>query len=128
LLQFLTYAFAVAIGFNFSSSLAWRQFVLLAASLGFLAFFSVRPGAFLSLAAFLLFGFLSLRLIQAGGTRSFVPLLVVTIVSFTWLKKYAFIPSLLFLHATYVTLGLSFIFFRVLHLIIDVRAPRPTLP
>jgi alginate O-acetyltransferase complex protein AlgI len=106
---------------------AWRQFVLLAASIGFLAFFSHRPAAFVPLAAFLLFGFLSLRLMQAGATRLFVPLLIVAIVSFIWLKKYAFIPSSLFLHATYVTLGLSYIFFRVLHLVIDARAPHSTL-
>jgi alginate O-acetyltransferase complex protein AlgI len=65
---------------------------------------------------------------QAGATRLFVPLLLVAIVSFIWLKKYAFIPSSLFLHATYVTLGLSYIFFRVLHLVIDARPPHSTLP
>jgi len=106
---------------------AWRQFVLLAASIGFLAFFSQRPAAFIPLAAFLLFGFLSLRLMQVGATRLFVPLLIVTIGSFIWLKKYAFIPSSLFLHATYLTLGLSYIFFRVLHLVIDARTPHSTL-
>ena len=108
--------------------MAWRQFVLLAASIGFLAFFSHRPAAFVPLAAFLLFGFLSLRLMQAGATRLFVPLLIVAIVSFIWLKKYAFIPSSLLLHTTYATLGLSYIFFRVLHLIIDARSPHTTLP
>jgi D-alanyl-lipoteichoic acid acyltransferase DltB (MBOAT superfamily) len=45
-----------------------------------------------------------------------------------WLKKYAFLPSSLYLRAPYVTLGLSYIFFRVLHLIIDARSPHTTLP
>lgn len=118
---------AVVIVSNIRPSVAWRQFVLLVASIGFLGFFSHRPAEFLPLAAFLLFGFLSLRLTQAGATRLFVPLLIVAIASFIWLKKYAFIPSLLFLHATYVTLGLSYIFFRVLHLVIDARTPHITL-
>lgn len=113
--------------FNFRPSVAWRQFVLLAASIGFLGFFSHRPAEFIPLAAFLLFGFISLRLMQAGATRLFVPLLIVGIASFIWLKKYAFIPSSLFLRAPYVTLGMSFIFFRVLHLIIDARANHSTL-
>ena len=127
-LQFLAYALAVVILFNIRPSVAWRQFVLLVASIGFLGFFSHRPADFLPLAAFLLFGFLSLRLMQAGATRLFVPLLVVAIVSFIWLKKYAFVPSSLFLRAPYVTLGLSYIFFRVLHLVIDARARHTSLP
>jgi alginate O-acetyltransferase complex protein AlgI len=127
-LQFLAFAFAAVLIFNLSRAVAWRQSVLLASSIGFLGFFSRRPAAFLPLAAFLLFGFLSLRLMQAGATRLFVPILIVGIVSFVWLKKYAFVPSSLFLRAPYVTLGFSYIFFRVLHLIIDSRAPHTTLP
>jgi D-alanyl-lipoteichoic acid acyltransferase DltB (MBOAT superfamily) len=126
-LRFLAYALAVAVVFNFRLSVPWRQFVLLAASIGFLGFFSHRPAEFVPLAAFLLFGFLSLRLMQAGATRLFVPLVIVAIVSFIWLKKYAFIPSGLFLRGPYVTLGLSYMFFRVLHLIIDARSNHTTL-
>ena len=97
--------------FNIGPSVAWRQFVLLAASIVFLGFFPTRPAEFVPLAAFLLFGFLSLRLMQAGATGLFVPLVIVAIVSFIWLKKYAFLPSSLFLRAPYVTLGLSYILF-----------------
>jgi alginate O-acetyltransferase complex protein AlgI len=127
-LQFFTFAFAAVLIFNLSRAVAWRQSVLLASSIGFLGFFSRRPAAFVPLAAFLLFGFLSLRLMQAGATRLFVPVLIIGIVSFVWLKKYAFVPSSLFLRAPYVTLGLSYIFFRILHLIIDARARHSTLP
>ncbi len=127
-LQFLAFAVAVVLVFNLSRAVAWRQSVLLAASIGFLGFFSRRPAAFIPLAVFLLFGFLSLRLMQAGATRLFVPVLIVGIVSFIWLKKYAFVPSALFLRAPYISLGLSYIFFRVLHLIIDARSRYTTLP
>lgn len=120
-LQFLVYAFAVVLVFNLSRSIAWRQFVLLAASAAFLCFFSHDPLAFLPLAAFLVYGFLSLRLMQAKKTNAFVPLLLLGIAAFMWLKKYAFIPASLFLHHPYLTLGLSYIFFRALHLIIDAR-------
>jgi len=126
-LRFLAYALAVAVVFNFRLSVGWRQIVLLAASIGFLGFFSYRPADFVPLAAFLLFGFVSLRLMQAGASGLFVPLMIVGIIAFAWLKKYAFIPPSLFLHYPYVTLGLSYIFFRVLQLIIDARSRSATL-
>ncbi len=119
--QFLSYAFAVVLVFNLSGSVAWRQFVLLAASVGFLGFFSLHPLAFVPLAAFLAYGFASLRLMQAKKTNLYAPLLILGIVAFMWLKKYAFLPGALFLHHPYLTLGLSYIFFRALHLIIDAR-------
>lgn len=119
--ELLAYAAVVVIVFNVSKSIAWRQSVLLAASIAFLGFFSLHPLAFLPLAAFLGFGFISLRVMQAGKTRAFVPMLIISIVVFVWLKKYAFISPYLFLHYPYVTLGLSYIFFRVLHLMIDAH-------
>ena len=119
--QFLAYAFAVVVVFNVSRSVTWKKLVLLAASLVFLGFFAPRPLTILPLVAFLAFGFVSLRLMQAGKTYAFVPLLVLGIGAFTWLKQYAFMPASLFLHYPYVVLGLSYIFFRVLHLIIDAR-------
>jgi alginate O-acetyltransferase complex protein AlgI len=119
--QFLAYAFAVILVFNISRSVAWRQFALLAASVGFLGFFSLQPLAFLPLAAFLAYGFASMRLMQAKKANLYAPLLLLGIAAFMWLKKYSFIPAVLFLHHPYLTLGLSYIFFRALHLIIDAR-------
>ena len=121
-LQFLAYSFAVVVLFNLFRSAAWRQFVLLVASIGFLLCFSQHGAEFLPLTAFLAFGFVSLRVIQSGKTGAFLPLLIVAIAAFMWLKKYAFIPSGLFLQHPYLTLGFSYIFFRVLRLIIDARS------
>jgi D-alanyl-lipoteichoic acid acyltransferase DltB (MBOAT superfamily) len=120
-LQFLAYSFAVILLFNLFRSAVWRQLVLLVASIGFLLCFSQHLAEFLPLAAFLAFGFVSLRVIQSGKTGAFLPLLIVAIGAFMWLKKYAFIPSVLFLQHPYLMLGFSYIFFRVLHLIIDAR-------
>lgn len=120
-LQFLAYSFVVIIVFNLFRSAACRQFVLLVASIGFLLCFSQHPVEFLPLVAFLAFGFVSLRVIQAGRTGAFLSLLIVAIGAFVWLKKYAFMPSVLFLQHPYLMLGFSYIFFRILHLIIDAR-------
>ncbi|MDQ2773930.1 MAG: hypothetical protein M3Y57_03225 [Acidobacteriota bacterium] len=121
-LEFLGFALAVVIVFNLGRSVAWRQAILLIASICFLGFFSLNPVSWLPLVAFLAFGFASLRLMQKGAKRAaFVPLLVGGIAAFVWLKKYSFVPSPLFLPFPYITLGLSYIFFRVLHLIIDSK-------
>jgi alginate O-acetyltransferase complex protein AlgI len=121
-LEFVAYGLAIALVSNVHQSVAWRQFVLLAGSLGFLAFFTLDPLAFLPLAGFLAFGFVGVRVIQSRSKRAFVPLLLLGILAFVWLKKYAFIPAALFLSHPYLTLGLSYIFFRVLHLIIDAHS------
>jgi D-alanyl-lipoteichoic acid acyltransferase DltB (MBOAT superfamily) len=41
------------------------------------------------------------------------------ILVYIWLKKYVFLPPGIFLHSPYFTVGLSYIFFRVLHLLIE---------
>ena len=38
---------------------------------------------------------------------------------FIWLKRYTFIPHALLLPTGYMTIGLSYIFFRVMHLVVD---------
>jgi D-alanyl-lipoteichoic acid acyltransferase DltB (MBOAT superfamily) len=127
-LQFLAYACGAAILFNLSRKLAWRQGVLLLVSVGFLTFFSSDIRAFVPLVAFILLGFVGLRLMQAGATFLFWPLVIAALGTFVWLKEYGFVPASLFLQYPYVTLGLSYILFRVLHLIIDSRSQYSALP
>jgi D-alanyl-lipoteichoic acid acyltransferase DltB (MBOAT superfamily) len=121
-LQFLTFAFVVVILHNLSGSAAWRQAVLLGASLWFLASFSASPQAYVPLIAFLTIGYIGVRAMQSTrGARAYAPLLLSVIAVFFWLKHYAFIPRSLFLHFPYLTVGFSYILFRVLHLIVDAR-------
>jgi alginate O-acetyltransferase complex protein AlgI len=121
--QFLAFAVLVILFLNFKArSVAWRQTVLLTASLCFLAFFSNSPMAYVPLAGFLAFGYVGLRTMQRRFHRTGYALFVIgTIGAFVWLKKYTFVPSLLFLPFPYLTLGLSYVFFRVLHLIIEAH-------
>ena len=118
-LPFLGYSLLVVLVFNASRALAWRQGVLLVASLYFLATFAGAWQAFLPLAGFLAFGFISVRALQSARTRRVWPFLVTGVAVFIWLKKYTILPDAGLLHFSYVTIGLSYIFFRVLHLIID---------
>ena len=119
---FIAFSAAVVIAYNLSRLSAWRQIVLLFANLVFLATFSLDPKSYLPFAAFLIFGYLGVQLIRGYGRFTFWPVIAATILAFIWLKKYSFLPASSFLHFLYVTIGLSYIFFRVLHLQIDTSA------
>jgi D-alanyl-lipoteichoic acid acyltransferase DltB (MBOAT superfamily) len=101
---------------------AWRRTVLLLANLGFLTTFFPGLQAGIPFAVFLIAGYLGLRLIRWRPRTAFVPILIGTIAAFVWLKKYAFVPAGLTLHFAYGTVGLSYILFRVLHLMIDTSS------
>ncbi len=119
-LPFLGFAAAAALLFNLGAAAWWRKAVLLAVNVVFLASFSHDPSAFLPFAGFLALGFATQRWTREGSApRLFVALLVVTLTAFFWLKRYSFIPSATFLPFPYVLVGLSYVFFRVVHLIID---------
>ena len=124
-IPFLGFAAIAALIFNLGTAPWWRQAILLAVNLAFLASFSQDPLAFLPFAGFLALGFAAQEMVQEGTAREgralrrFVALLLVTLVGFVWLKRYSFVPSATFVPFPYVQVGLSYVFFRVLHLIID---------
>lgn len=120
--QFIAVALLVALLVNVSQDRRWRSGVMLVANLAFLASFAHTPLALVPFAGFVAAGFLGQRWAQAraGASRVLLPALIITALAvFFWLKRYTFIPSGLFLPTAYVTVGLSYVFFRVLHLIID---------
>ena len=119
-LQFLGFA-AVAAGlYNLNSSIAWRQVTLALANLLFLATFATSPGAFLPLLGFLALGYLGIQVAgKVDASLLFWAVVLLLITAFVWLKKYAFLPSHSYLQFTYLTVGLSYILFRVLHVMID---------
>jgi len=112
--QFVLFGLAAALISNFSRSRVWRSVVLLVVSIVFLGLLAHNPIVFLPLIGFLLLGYAGLLLIERGWSRSIVWSIV-----YIWLKKYTFLPESIFLHSPYFTLGLSYILFRVLHLLIE---------
>lgn len=121
-LQFLVFGALAACLYNVFRPVWWRQGMLLLANLYFLTTFSKDIRAFVPFAAFLLAGYWGIQAAQRAQTRRwFVPSLVAMIAAFIWLKKYAFLPSGSFLHFAYVTIGMSYILFRVLHVMIDAH-------
>jgi alginate O-acetyltransferase complex protein AlgI len=117
---FLLFAAAAALVFNLRTAEWWRRTVLLVVNIAFLASFSRNPISYLPFAGFIAFGFMAQRITREGSTpRLYVVLLVVTVAAFFWLKHYSFVPSATFIPFPYVLIGLSYVFFRVLHLMID---------
>ena len=117
---FLLFALVGAIAFHLLPWRAWRQAVMLVVNLCFFASFAPHhPLAYIPFAAFLLLGYVGL---WRGANRLTGWFAVCSIlVMFFWLKRYTFIPSQLFIDHPYVTIGLSYVFFRVLHLAIDAH-------
>lgn len=125
-LQFVAFGLVVAIISNFSRSAWWRSMVLMAASIVFVGLAAHSPLLLLPLAGFLLLGYGALVLLQRGSSRALAWIVITVIFTYIWLKKYTFLPHGMFLRSPYTTLGLSYIFFRVLHLLIETgdRAER----
>ncbi|MCU1250743.1 MAG: rane bound O-acyl transferase family protein [Edaphobacter sp.] len=118
-LQFLFFGLAVALVSNFSRARAWRSIVLLFASFIFLGLLAHGAVVLLPLAGFLLFGYGGLILLQRGWSRSMVWTILAVLLAYIWLKKYTFLPASILLHHYFFALGLSYVFFRVLHLLIE---------
>ena len=117
--QFVLFGLVAALVSNFSRSRVWRSIVLMLASIVFLGLLARNPIVFLPFAGFLLLGYVCLRMIEHGWPRSMAWSILAVILIYIWLKKYTFLPEGIFLHSPYFTLGLSYIFFRVLHLSIE---------
>lgn len=118
--EFLGFAAAVALLVHLSDSPRWRRAILVLANLGFVLSFTHDPIKLAPFAALLALGFVSLKLMESYRSRAiFVPLLCSLLLMFFWLKRYAFIPPGDLLTFSYFAVGMSYVFFRVLHLVID---------
>jgi alginate O-acetyltransferase complex protein AlgI len=121
-LSFLGLALTVALVSRLRRTIWWYRTVFFVANLCFLSTFSLSPLAYVPLCGFVGAGYVALRVVQSvDSPRVFWTLLAAVIATFFWLKKYSFIPAAVFIDRTYITIGLSYIFFRVIHLMIDAH-------
>ena len=122
--QFIVFGLSAAWVSNFSNSRLWRSIVLMLSSFIFICLLSPSAVMLLPLAGFLILGYAGLLVLERGR-RGFLMWTVLSVVfGYVWLKKYSFLPSGSFLRFHYFTLGLSYIFFRVLHLLIETGESR----
>ncbi len=117
--QFIIFGLAVAILSNLSRSPIWRSSVLALASVVFLGLLARQPMVLVPLIGFLLLGYAGIALQRPGRSKLMAASILIVSLAYIWLKKYTFLPDSIFLKHPYFTLGLSYIFFRVLHVLIE---------
>jgi D-alanyl-lipoteichoic acid acyltransferase DltB (MBOAT superfamily) len=116
-LVFLAFATVAAIAHGLFASVRWRLAVLFVVNIAFLLSFSHDPRELAPYLAFLLVGYGLIRLIGRGiGGVGLAGCVAVILLFYAWLKQYGFFPHDLFLSFNYATVGLSYVFFRVLSL------------
>jgi alginate O-acetyltransferase complex protein AlgI len=118
-IQFILFGLATAVLSNFSRSRLWRSGVLLIASAVFLEMLYQSASSVLPLVGFLLLGYMVVAALEKLWLNQAAWGIIVIIFAYIWLKKYTFLPDAIFLRFPYSTIGLSYIFFRVLHLVIE---------
>ncbi|MBV8726431.1 MAG: hypothetical protein JO233_01490 [Candidatus Eremiobacteraeota bacterium] len=118
--EFLAFVGIIALVINISKSPQWRRAIFLIANLTFIASFTRDPAQLAPFAALLAFGYATVKMMERLKWRAlFVAFITTAVIVFCWLKRYAFIPHALFLPEPYFVVGMSYVFFRILHLIID---------
>jgi alginate O-acetyltransferase complex protein AlgI len=117
--QFIMFGLAAAVLSNLSRSPIWRSSVLALASVVFLGVLAQRPIVLVPLIGFLLLGYVGIALQRPGRAALTGASIILVVLVYIWLKKYTFLPNRVFLQHPYFTLGLSYIFFRVLHVLIE---------
>lgn len=117
--QFLVFVMMGAAAFNMISARWWRESVWLVLNLAFIWSLSRAITPLLPLAGFLALGYLGAEAARTGRRWAAPATIVLVLAVFVWLKRYTFIPYALLLPPGAMMIGLSYIFFRVMHLVID---------
>jgi alginate O-acetyltransferase complex protein AlgI len=117
---YLGFVTATVLAFNAWRLPLFRQCVLLAANLLFLASFVQSPSQLAPLCGFLVLGYAAARWVARWRQPWLLGLTVFLIVAvFVVLKRYTFLPAGVGLQFLYLQVGLSYILFRVLQMVID---------
>jgi len=120
--SFVAFALAVALLSNAFRNTQWRSWVLLLANAVFIASYVDRPLQLAPLAAFLSLCFASVEIVRRRPSSGALwTALTVLVCSFILLKKFSFLSQAWLLPFPYLSLGLSYVLFRALHLLIDAR-------
>jgi alginate O-acetyltransferase complex protein AlgI len=120
--DFLVLALVAVLLSRASSRPGARAWVLSAASILFLASFLSEAREVLPLAAFLIVGYGSVELLRLTRSAALLGAGIALIVTaFVLLKQYGFVPAFARVPFPYLAVGLSYVLFRVLHLMIDAQ-------
>jgi D-alanyl-lipoteichoic acid acyltransferase DltB (MBOAT superfamily) len=119
---FYTFLFLTVLAFHVSTGTAYRKTVLSIANLVMIASFSTAWTELLPLAAFLVLGYGLLRLVSRDRTiLAMAASLLLILLLYVFLKQFFFLKAYT-LPFAYTVIGLSYILFRMIHLIVDVSS------
>ena len=121
-LSFLLFVCVVVIAANLVTSAQHRQWVLAAANLAFIGSQVSQPQALLPLLIFVALGYAALFWLRRGSVWRLGTCLLLTIAAFVVLKRFAFLDGRFELPFIYLTMGLSYVLFRLIHLMVDAQA------
>jgi D-alanyl-lipoteichoic acid acyltransferase DltB (MBOAT superfamily) len=107
--------------FHAFNSYRFRCLVISIASAFFLSSFAKTPSEVMPFVLFLALGFFSVRLLHRYPSVSLLSVLLLAFIGlFLFLKKYSFVSFLPFINQPYMIVGMSYTFFRIVHLMVDV--------
>jgi alginate O-acetyltransferase complex protein AlgI len=122
-LGFLAFIAATIVAFHLSVSIGYRRFVLTSANIVFIASYIDSLEQVLPLLGFLLLGYACLQLAYLQRTAIVLAAsIAVVLVVYIFLKRFSVIESFAQLPFPYLIVGMSYILFRLLHLMVDASS------
>jgi D-alanyl-lipoteichoic acid acyltransferase DltB (MBOAT superfamily) len=119
-LNFVLFALVAALLFHAAASPLYRKLILTGANLFFIASYLTEVRQVLPLAFFLLFGYGMIELVRQRRSGLALTLcLTGTLALYIYLKRFSFLSDLPTLPFSYLIIGLSYILFRIVHLMVD---------
>lgn len=120
-LAFAAFSIVAVAVFHLVRSPRWRVAATIALNFLFLSSFIDSPFQAIPLAGFVVLGYAAVVTARRMGRAVYFFLLAAIILLFVWLKQYAIVAFLPELPFAYSVIGLSYMLFRVIHLVVDVR-------
>src|ERR1700733_1727402 len=121
--SFFAFLAITIFAFHLSASVPYRRFVLGTANAVFIASYLNGFIEIIPLLAFLLLGYGCISLIYFRRSGVILAMsMVAVLVTYIFLKRFSFFEPLGRLPFPYLLIGLSYILFRILHVMIDIRS------
>ncbi|MGY8667486.1 MBOAT family O-acyltransferase [Bradyrhizobium sp. UFLA05-109] len=120
---FFAFLAAVVVAYNISASVPYRRAVFGLANAFFIGSYLTDIVQALPLLGFLLLGYVCVRVLEVWKSAVALALGVLSVLGcYVFLKRFSFFEDLGQLPFPYLTIGLSYILFRILHMMVDVRS------
>jgi alginate O-acetyltransferase complex protein AlgI len=120
---FFAFLAATIVAFHINESVAYRRFVLGVANAVFIASYLTDFTQAVPLLAFLALGYVCVSILYLRKSSLVLMLGVAAVLClYVFLKRFSFFEGLGHLPFPYLTVGLSYILFRILHIMVDVRS------